>query len=186
MKFSVIIPAGLAAMASAATIQRRNDVDSPKLNYNLPDLFSLECVGNVTDLIYSTFMFANDSAYVGNIKYDVFSEPLLLGSKTEFTSFHSSPTGWQNLYIFPNKTAPVGFNTPHTMSIPEGAQEYGFTSDNGMFKYDSGKGPKALWAVCPVKKEAGSWQLYWKGGKKLDKDCICIKLKIHKEQECRE
>ncbi|KAF8254037.1 hypothetical protein K440DRAFT_618635 [Wilcoxina mikolae CBS 423.85] len=173
-------------MASAATVQRRDDVDSPKLNSHLPNLFSLECVGKVPDLIYSTFMFANDSAYIGNAKYDLSSEPLLFDKKTAFTSFHASPTGWQNLYIFPNETAPVGFTTPHSMAVPKGAREYGFTDDDKMFKYDSGEGPKAKWAVCPVKEQAGSWQLYWKGGKKLAKDCVCIKLKIHKKRECRQ
>ena len=47
------------------------------------------------------------SAYIGDIKYDTYSQPLILTyplpevGRLSFTSYHASPTGWQNLYIYP-------------------------------------------------------------------------------------
>lgn len=37
--------------------------------------------------------------------------------------------GWQNPYIFSNKTAPVQFTTAHGHYVPEGASSVGFGFD---------------------------------------------------------
>jgi hypothetical protein len=216
MKFSVIIPAGLAAIASAASIERRDD---------LPKLFDLTCTKKLPDVIYSTLMYANGmlkktlhslcippnanryirirlyrkrqvrhvqrasaASVFPRSQYPSCANFHTVDSACAFTSFHSSPTGWQNLYIFPNKTKPVGFTTPHSAKVPKGAVTTGFVKEHSNFLYDNGKSSNAKWAVCPVDGQDGTWQLYWNGSsnkKALHKDCVYTPLKIGKTKECR-
>jgi len=75
------------------------------------------------------------SIWIGGIKSATYSEPFLVQGETgfSFTSWHSVPTGWQELYIFPNETQPVQFTVPHGGSIPEGAVTDGFAwTANGL------------------------------------------------------
>ena len=63
--------------------------------------------------------YANTSAYIGEIKYQSYAEPLVIGNlngnnnAVSFLSIHQSPTGYQQMYIVPHQTQPVGFSVPH-------------------------------------------------------------------------
>jgi hypothetical protein len=66
------------------------------------------------------------------------SEPLILSSGFAFTSYHSSPTGWQNMYVT-DKTSlsHLGFTTPHSGSVPDGATTQGWAfTDDGFLSFE--------------------------------------------------
>ncbi|RMD42131.1 hypothetical protein DV735_g2976, partial [Chaetothyriales sp. CBS 134920] len=77
--------------------------------------------------------YANSSAYIGQIKYQTYSEPLVVTNPVEpiasaglsFTSIHSVPTGWQNAYVVEGENQPLWFSVPHA-SPPAGAITTGF------------------------------------------------------------
>ncbi|KAH7407792.1 hypothetical protein BKA64DRAFT_775870 [Cadophora sp. MPI-SDFR-AT-0126] len=81
--------------------------------------------------VISQVSFANETLWIGYTKYKQDSEPFcpVTGSQLSFTSWHQTPTGWQNPYIFSNKTAPVQFTTAHGHYVPEGASSVGFGFD---------------------------------------------------------
>ena len=106
-----------------------------------------------------------------------------------FTSIHSTPTGWQNLYVFANESKPIQFTQPHSGNIPKGAVTTGFGSTKRHFGLNQGGGLKEKWKACPVPEAVaeGTWQIYWDGSKtkKLGPHCVDIRLKIGKTKECR-
>ncbi|OAP62789.1 hypothetical protein AYL99_02016 [Fonsecaea erecta] len=89
---------------------------------------------NMNELQSYSLFYANSSAYIGQIKYQSYSEPLIVsGAKNgidtlTFQSIHTSPTGWQQMYVVPQQSKPVGFSTPHG-SPPSGVRtnEFSFT-----------------------------------------------------------
>ena len=94
------------------------------------------------------------------MKYDTATEPLYLssgGDGMSFTSFHSSPTGWQTFYIFPTDNKPIGFTVPHSGAIPTGAATTEFSLVNGMLAWRGGM----QWQACQT--ASGSYQIYWEG-----------------------
>jgi len=76
--------------------------------------------------------YANTSAYIGAIKYQSYSEPLVIGNfngndnAVSFLSIHQSPTGFQQMYITPHQSQPVGFSVPHG-GAPQGVSTSGFS-----------------------------------------------------------
>jgi len=78
----------------------------------------------------SLVSYANSSIWIGGIKSETYAEPFLVSSGSDslsFTSYHEVPTGWQDVYLFPNSSQPVGFTVPHgSSSTPEGATTTGF------------------------------------------------------------
>ncbi|KAF8545319.1 hypothetical protein BDD12DRAFT_721696 [Trichophaea hybrida] len=170
-------------LVSATSIHRRDP---------LPGVFDLESSkAGLPGLIWSKLMYANGSAYVGNIKYSIFSEPLELfaGLSNIFTSIHSPPTGWRTFYVYANESKPIGLTTPHSGFIPIGAQTTGFKKVKELFLLDrgTGKGPEGRWKACPVPEniEQGTWGIYWDGGKKgLGKECIKVELKVGEIKKC--
>jgi len=171
-----ILTAAFATAASSAAIEKRNEL--------LPAKFTLQSsTTGLDDVLYNDLMYANGSAYIGNIKYSVCSEPLLLsgGNKSaSFTSIHSTPTGWQNMYIYCEESKPIGFTIPHSGAIPTNASTIGFTECDGLLKFDRGNGPEGLWKACPAATElgpTGSWQIYWDGDDMLP-DCVEVDLTI--------
>jgi len=77
-------------------------------------------------------LYANTSAYLGEIKYQTYSEPLVVNSfsgddnSVTFLSIHSSPTGFQQMYVVPHQSQPVGFGVPHG-GPPAGVRTTGFS-----------------------------------------------------------
>jgi hypothetical protein len=80
----------------------------------------------------SRVSYANTSAYIGQIKYQAYAEPLVIGNFSgddngvSFLSIHQSPTGFQQMYIVPDETQPVGFSVPHG-GAPQGVSTSGFS-----------------------------------------------------------
>jgi hypothetical protein len=65
---------------------------------------------------------ADDGAYLGEIRYQLYSEPLIVsgagvsagsGSGLTFESIHSTANGGQEAYFVPKQTKPIGFSAPH-------------------------------------------------------------------------
>ena len=107
-----------------------------------------------------------------------------------FTSFHSSPTGWQNFFVYANQSKPIAFTTPHSGYVPPGAQMAGFGSVGGLLKLDRGvgKGFEGKWKACKVPQgvSQGTWQIYWEGGAPLSPaECSAVTLTVGKATECR-
>jgi len=126
MHFFKSIAAATVAFAAASMAQEYTImVNSTQSGLNVnSDLGNTELVS-----------YANSSIWIGGIKSATYSEPFLVQGETgfSFTSWHSVPTGWQKLYIFPNETQPVQFTIPHGGSIPEGAVTDGFAwTANGL------------------------------------------------------
>jgi len=137
---------------------------------------------SISDLQTFKLSYANNSAYFGQIKYQQYSEPLVLsGAETagdtagglSFLSIHAAPTGAQYGYIMPNKTAPLQFTVPHTGGeMPNGAVSTGF--------YFSGGGPllwngeNKFWACQnPEVAALESYQVWWNGADELPLGVNC-------------
>ena len=89
------------------------------------------------------------------------------------------------MYIFANKSEPIGFTAPHSGYVPPGAVVVGFgKSADGQFTWSG----KQLWKACKTS-EVGSWQIYWDGVKSGNglkgKDCTAVGLKVGSATECR-
>lgn len=112
--------------------------------------------------------YANTSAYIGQIKYQSYSEPLIVGdlntddNSVTFLSIHASPTGYQQMYVVPHESQPVGFSVPHG-SAPSGARTDGFTIDMNGNLLNNGLN---LFFACQDGALAAmnSYQIYWLAG----------------------
>jgi len=162
----------------------------------LPDVFDLRAVfpASTPAPIWSNVMFANGTAYIGDIKYSVYSEPLLItGGKNAlahtFTSFHQTPTGWQTLYVLADQSREMGFSTPHSAFFPKGAVYKGFGARGGFLVLNrGGGGVQELWVACRVSEAAasGSWAIVWDGKKVGSKrKCVPVRLKVGTTTDCR-
>jgi hypothetical protein len=131
-------------------------------------LMGLAIDGTNFDINYlGTFRvsYANSSAYLGGIKYATYSEPLVVANFTSqsngisFTSIHASPTGFQQMYIDPQNSKPVGFSIPHGSS-PQGVTTTGFSfGDDGSLLNNGAN----LFYACQDEAldEMHAWQIYW-------------------------
>lgn len=109
--------------------------------------------------------YANTSAYIGEIKYQSYAEPLVVNSfsgsdnSVTFNSIHSSPTGWQQMYIVPHQSQPVGFGVPHG-GPPAGVSTSGFSfGPKGALKHNG----LNLFYACQNQELAAmnTFQIYW-------------------------
>ncbi|CCX30324.1 hypothetical protein FPQ18DRAFT_313528 [Pyronema domesticum] len=180
MKFTALLSAIiLGALSSQAAAQ----------DTTASTRYQLSVETQLPGVVYPTLMFANGSAYIGNIKYNTYSEPLLLSGLNPqygngFTSFHSSPTGWQTFFVYENQTRPISFTVPHSAYIPAGAATTGFGVFDGNFKLQSNGKISEKWIACQVSKAAtpyDSWQILWNGEGKTMDNCKDVKLIARKE-----
>lgn len=120
---------------------------------------------NINYLQTSKLSYANTSAYIGGIKYQSYAEPLVVNdfhgndNAVTFLSIHSSPTGWQQMYIVPHQSKPVGFSVPHGGS-PAGVSTSGFSfGPKGALKHNG----LNLFYACQDQKLAAmnAYQIYW-------------------------
>ena len=127
---------------------------------------------DISSILYPKLSFANGSAYFGEVKYQFYSEPLVLSGAgvagdvnggLSFLSIHSSPTGYQYGYIRPNATAPMGFSVPHTGGvIPVDAVSTGFSFSGGGPLVWEGK--NQFWACQnPELVAMNTYQVWWNG-----------------------
>ncbi|KAF8456852.1 hypothetical protein BDZ91DRAFT_767358 [Kalaharituber pfeilii] len=156
---------------------------------------------------YTEVAYYGSSLYIGDIKYQTAAEKFILEKLTKivgkytdaesgisFTSFHSSPTGWQNLYIFPttnlgsdfrgnDSTKPVGFTVPHSGSVPTGATTTGFTlgATDRLLRYKDTNG----WYACPVAGNDRWYQIIYVGGSdSAPAACTAVTLKAEPYGTC--
>ncbi|KAK0107057.1 hypothetical protein ONS95_003767 [Cadophora gregata] len=119
------------------------------------------------NILESEVSFANETLWIGFTKYAQYSEPFcpIVGSQMSFTSWHQAPTGWQNPYIFPDKTTPVYFTTAHGHDVPEGASAIGFGFDkDGRWTFEG----QNKFVACQTKEMVKQgpyigYQIWWKG-----------------------
>ena len=113
--------------------------------------------------------YANSSAYLGGIKYQSYSEPLITNTPSagadglSFLSIHSSPTGYQQMYVVPHQSKPVGFSVPHG-GAPAGVRTTGFSfgGDGGLLN----NGRNLFYACATPELQAmHAWQVYWMAGR---------------------
>ncbi|EXJ65334.1 hypothetical protein A1O7_01675 [Cladophialophora yegresii CBS 114405] len=125
---------------------------------------------DTTYLQTSHVSYANTSAYIGQIKYQSYAEPLVVSAFTatdsssngvSFLSIHQSPTGFQNMYIIPEETQPVGFSVPHG-SAPQGVSttRFSFGADGALLH----EGVNNFYACQNAEQAAmNSFQIWWFG-----------------------
>lgn len=112
--------------------------------------------------------YANTSAYLGAVKYQSYAEPLVVNNLTSsddslsFLSIHSSPTGFQQMYVVPHVSQPIGFSIPHG-GAPAGVRTTGFSFSAGGGLRNNGLN---LFYACqdPALAELQAYQVYWMAG----------------------
>ena len=160
---SFIAAAGLLASATAAPLEARQ---------NANDGFGLSITGAGFDANYLQsyrLFYANSSAYIGQIKYQEYSEPLVVqgagingaSDGLTFLSIHSAPTGFQEMYVIPHETQPVGFSVPHG-SPPASVRTTGFSFGPAGNLRNNGN---RLFYACQNAADAAinSYQIWWWG-----------------------
>ncbi|KAI5776294.1 hypothetical protein EDC01DRAFT_636932 [Geopyxis carbonaria] len=138
--------------------------------------------------------YANSSLYIGGIQSKSYAEPLILSADDAFTTYtpssnhvsqisgptasfaftskDSTPTGWQNLLIFPDASEPIGFTSPHSAMVPDGAVMGPFTNTAypAGIKMLSFDGQSGGFVVVPVDEalEESTYQIYYQGGEAIE------------------
>jgi hypothetical protein len=167
----MLVPSTLLALAGLLATTTATPIES-RQTQAANDGFSLSIGGAAFDANYlQTYRlsYANSSAYIGQIKYQTYSEPLVVqgadvaGSSDglSFISIHSAPTGFQEMYIVPHQTKPVGFSVPHG-SAPAGVRTTGFTFGPAGNLLNNGR---KLFYACQNAEQASinSYQIWWFG-----------------------
>jgi len=166
----MLVPVASLALLGLATAAPHAKRQAADVNFGLS--VGLEGIFDISEVQTFKFSYANNSAYFGEIKYQQYSEPLVLnGAKVagdttgglSFLSIHAAPTGSQYAYIEPTKTAPLQFTVPHTGGeMPADAVSTGFYfSGGGPMLYN---GDNKFWACQnPELKALNSYQIWWNG-----------------------
>lgn len=160
---SIIAAAGLLASAMATPVAERQVA---------ADGFGLSITAAQFDINYLQsfrLFYANSSAYIGQIKYQEYSEPLVVQGANingaadglSFNSIHSAPTGFQQMYVVPHQTQPVGFSVPHG-GPPAGVRTTGFSFGPAGNLRNNGR---KLFYACQnaADAEINSYQIWWFG-----------------------
>ena len=152
----------VAATVSAAPLQKRDESN-----------FALAIGGGNFDINYlQTFdlYYANGAAMLGQVKYQTYSEPLIVSGAgvsngasdgLTFESIHSSPNGGQMAYIVPHETQPIGFSEPHG-TPPSGVRTTGFAFNGAGKLTNNGH---SLFYACQNAEQAAinSYEVWWFG-----------------------
>ncbi|KAL3465042.1 hypothetical protein BJX64DRAFT_75589 [Aspergillus heterothallicus] len=118
MKFSLTT---IAAFASAVTAA------------SLPSAFTLVADGGYTVLTDGQYLYYNGNTTSNEIA--IFHSTPDTGA-VSFTSQHSTPTGWQNVYVVEKEVLPVSLTRPHSGAVPEGASINDFgVNEEGFFTH---------------------------------------------------
>jgi hypothetical protein len=183
MHFTSLAAAAILATTavSAAPVNEKRQSNNGNFGLSIGEegLFNLEYLQTYK------LSYANNSAFVGQIKYQPYSEPLVVNGAmvapdTEgglgFLSEHSAPTGYQYGYIMPGQSAPLQFTVPHTGGeAPEGASLTGFSFSGGGPLLHNGKN-KFFACQSPNEAAINTYQIWWLGGpneeRPLGADCL--------------
>jgi hypothetical protein len=128
------------------------------------------------DVQYQGLLYANNSVYFGQARYDFTSEPLIIDEASGFLSIHQAPTGYQFAYVFPGQTAPLTYSVAHGPVVPEGASQIGFNFTGNLWGVN---GTTDKWVACPSTFSSdGNWttaQIYYQDGP-VNKSCTPVTL----------
>jgi hypothetical protein len=180
-----VTPIAVAALALAASVHT-----APTIEKRTAGDFGLAIPGGNFDINYlQTFdvYYANNGAFLGEIKYQLYSEPLILsgagstvgfGSGLTFSSIHSTANGAQQGYIVPHQTQPIGFSVPHG-TPPAGVKTAGFAFDgSGTLTHN---GLNRFYACQDASQAAiNTYQIWWWGAGKPNG--VSCKGPIHLKQ----
>jgi hypothetical protein len=163
------------SQVSAAPLQPRQvssncNIDTYQLTASLP------FIPPYTQIMYTNLMFSNNSVFIGQVRYQQTSEPLIISAESGFTSQHQAPTGFTSAYLYPGQTTPLQFTLPHSGAIPAGASPVGFNFTGNLWGVN---GTTDAWTACPVAYAAdGNWtiaQIFYEGGAK-NSSCTSVNL----------
>ncbi|KIW64675.1 hypothetical protein PV04_09593 [Phialophora macrospora] len=174
MRRSILLAAAVALLGPVAAVPIEIESEHPHdIQGSALPSYDLAIGGgrfDMSELQSFSLFYANNSAYIGQIKYQAYSEPLIVSGAQHdidtltFQSIHSSPTGWQQMYVTPRQSKPVGFTTPHA-SPPHGVRvdEFSFNWDRSGLQNHG----RNLFYAC---RDAGgklaklhSYQIWWIG-----------------------
>jgi len=167
----------LSAFAAFATIGlAQSTAPTPfilTLNYTATNIADPR-LNNTNDFDTLFVSYANSSLFIGQISFQIYSEPFYAtsgGGGLSFTSYHSTPTGFTQAYLFPNGTQPVGITIPHSGLLPPGgatASGFGFNSD-GYLVFNGVNNFFGCADSVP-----NSFQIYWLAGgnTRANSDCL--------------
>jgi hypothetical protein len=164
----------ISALTAAAAALIATTTASPVLQerQTAQGNFALAIGGGRFDFNYLQsfkLFYANSSAWIGQIKYQSYSEPLIVSGADvagntgdlSFLSIHSAPTGSQDAYVVPHQTQPIGFSIPHG-SPPPGVRTTGWAFDGNGILTNNGHN---LFYACQNAEQAAinSYQIWWWG-----------------------
>jgi len=69
------------------------------------------------DIQYYQLLYANNSVYFGQARYDITSEPLIIEAEGGFLSQHQSPTGFQFAFVYPGQTMPLEYSIAQSPTV---------------------------------------------------------------------
>lgn len=175
MLFSTLTTGAIAMLASTALSAPSPAKFTKRANGSN---FGLAIGGGRFDANYlQTFAlsYANSTAWLGQIKYQSYSEPLVVSGADSsdstsdglvFQSIHADPNGYQSAYIVPHVTGPVGFSSPHA-TAPQGVRTTGWAFNGGGNLINNGQN---LFYACQNAEQAAisSYQIWWWGAGKPD------------------
>ncbi|KAF8426202.1 hypothetical protein EV426DRAFT_18408 [Tirmania nivea] len=141
--------------------------------------------------LWTTVSYYNGSLWIGDAKIDSSSEPFIFAKGTpgpssiSFTSWHAVPTGWRNMWVYPNDMKPPGFTAPHSAFIPKGADAFNFTigttSTDKRFRYKQTN----RWHACPSPTKPRYYQIIYVGGtNRAPKECTAVVLNVSPYGTC--
>lgn len=172
----------LASKVSASPLFERT-VSAGTCNVTSCNITTNQLTANISiftppfnQILYTQLYYANSSAYIGQIRYAEYSEPLIIDAGGSFLSQHQAPTGFQYAYVFAGQSTPISWTVPHGPVIPEGASAIGFNFTNGLWGVN---GTTNKWALCPVSfADDGNWtiaQVWYQGGA-VNTSCVPVNL----------
>ncbi len=124
-------------------------------------------------ILYNNLYSVNGTVWIGDVRYQQESEPLIMSLKNgsiEFLSIHSSPTGSQSLLYSSKETVPLNLTTPHGPSIGN-MNATGFEIIKGNLTIDG----KQSWTACNGTGQEDSMQINWQVGP-LSDNCVAINI----------
>jgi hypothetical protein len=121
------------------------------------------------------------SLFLGNIRYETYSEPFLAygsGANINFLSIHAAPEDEQILYVHTNSSSPVAFTQPGSLGSPNGGGFAMNGSTGGSLMWNGA----TRWKACVAESQWGhTYQVYWDGEGGLD-GCADVVLKVQEEK----
>lgn len=101
-----------------------------------------------------------------------------------FTSWQSSPTGFQKALLYPDKTLPILFTIPHSGFVPGGAEYYGFGYDSEKVLTFRGEKKFVGCQSNQYQKDIDSYQIWWQGARPVAGISCTRPLAPRRDQDC--